>query len=482
MRLLYAALASGLFAAPVLAQTVTTPPPSQAPGPAETVKSADKDGAPGPLARNAEPIQSSSGAVAAAAGPLKGVGKSLADRGVYLRAILVDEFAGNVTGGQGRGARNSFATAFGTDLDLDRIIGLTGGTIHVTFNKSVGESLAAEDTLNSVSYQTRFKTFQNLRLAILAYDQDLLRGKVNVSAGRVSALTYFNASPIYCNFQNNSVCFNPSVTAIGDRGLSFFPYGTWGGRVKLAPDRRVYIEAGAFEDNTALQSNGGFNFSTRKATGVEIPFELGLQSASPAAPHAYHLRIGGYINTSPYNDPYLNSAGRPLIPNGGAPLNHDGLHSWYVMGDLVLHRVPGSPRRNLTLFGGTMNTVENYVTWKGQTLAGLVFTGPLASRPNDTFGVVASLLRLGDQQILNLNAARLRAGGTDPAYRQEAIIEANYGFQLYRGMRLSPNVQYLVHPDNNLRPASRRRSGDILAFGARLSIELGDMLGLPVKR
>lgn len=479
MRIIGATLAAVLSTG---AAAQTAPPPQTTPGPAETGKPAGQDGAPGPLAANAEPRASHPTEAPAAAGPLKSVGRALADRGVYLRAILVDEFAGNVTGGQGRGTANSFATAFGGDLDLDRLFGWKDGAVHVTFNRSVGVSLAAADTLNGVSFQTRYKTYQNTRLAILAFDQDLFGGKVALTGGRISALSYFNASPFYCNFQSNSVCFNPAVVPIGDRGLSFFPYGTWGGRVKIAPSKRVYFQVGAFEDDTALQPTGGFNFSTRRATGTQIAGELGFQSASPAAAHAFHVRLGGFVNTSPFNDPYLNTAGRPLIGNGGTPLRHDGLHSWYAMGDIVLHRPDPRSRRNLALFGGTIGVAEDYVTWKSQSLAGLVYTGPFAGRPTDTAGIVVSYLHLGDRQLDSLDAARRRAGGSEPSYRGEAIIEANYGVQLYRGVRVNPNIQYVIHPDNNLRPASVRRSGNIVAFGLRLTVEAGDVLGLPLKR
>jgi porin len=483
MRIIGAALAAVLTTGTAAAQTTPAPPsPQTAPGPAETAKPAGEDGAPGPLAGNAETTLPRPADVPAAAGPLKSVGTGLADRGVYLRAILVDEFAGNVSGGQGRGTANSFATAFGGDLDLDRLAGWKGGAIHLTFNRSTGTSLAAVHTLNGVSFQTRYKTYQNTRLAILALDQDLFGGKVTLTAGRISALSYFNASPIYCNFQSNSVCFNPAVVPIGDRGLSFFPYGTWGGRVKVAPSKRVYFQVGAFEDNTALQPTDGFTFSTRQATGVQVAGELGFQSASPTAPHAFHLRLGGFVNTSPFNDPYLNAAGRPLAGNGGAPIRHDGLHSWYAMGDIVLHRPDPRSRRNLALFGGSIGVAEDYATWKSQTLAGLVYTGPFARRPADTAGIVVSYLRLGDQQLAALDAARRRAGGSDPSFRGEAIIEANYGVQLYRGVRLNPNLQYVIHPDNNLRPASARHSGNIVAFGLRLTVEAGDLLGFPLRR
>ncbi|WP_414712614.1 carbohydrate porin [Sphingobium sp.] len=51
-----------------------------------------------------------------------------------------------------------------------------------------------------------------LQLAALAIEQNLFDGKLNISGGRVSPLTYFNESNIYCTFQNNSVCFNEIAT------------------------------------------------------------------------------------------------------------------------------------------------------------------------------------------------------------------------------------------------------------------------------
>ena len=420
-----------------------------------------------------------------ARGPLANVGRSLAERGIYLRLLAVDEFAGSVTGGQGRGTGNSYAIPFGFDLDLDRLVGWEGAAVHYSMNVSKGSSLAAEHTGNAISFQTRYKTYQNLRLAAIAVEQNLWNGKVNISGGRVAPLTYFNASNIYCTFQSNSVCFNPAVVPIQDRALGFFPYNTWGGRIKVAPTKSFYAQLGVFEANTSLLPTNGFHWSTKGATGHQTAVEIGFQSPDATAPHAYHLRIGAYGNTSDVADPYLNMSGRPRIGPGragGTALVHDGQSGAYVMGDMVAARMAGDPKRPITVFGGVISSTKDYVPFKAQALAGLIVTGPFASRPQDTLGVVGSYIRIGDRQREFLQASRALTGGTDRVLPAEGVFELNYGIAAYRGVRISPNVQYIVSPDNFLLPRAAKRSSNILAFGLRASFDAAALLGMPAQR
>ncbi len=420
-----------------------------------------------------------------AKGPLAPVGRSLADRGIYLRLLAVDEFAGNVTGGQGKGTGNSYAVPFGFDLDLDRLVGWKGAAVHYSMNVSRGSSLAADHTGNAISFQTRYKTYQNLRLAAFAIEQNLWGGKVNISGGRVAPLTYFNASNIYCTFQNNSVCFNPAVVPIQDRALGFFPYNTWGGRIKVAPTKSFYAQVGVFEANTSLLPTNGFNWSTKGSTGHQTAVEIGLQSPNPAAPHAYHLRLGAYGNTSDVTDPYLNTRGQPRIgpgSDGGAALMHHGQSGVYVMGDVVATRLSGDPKRPVTVFGGVISSTKDYVPFKAQALAGVIVTGPFASRPQDTLGLVGSYIRIGDRQREFLQASRALAGGTDRVMPAEGVFELNYGIAAYRGIRISPNIQYVVSPDNFLMPKARKRSSDIVVFGLRASFDVAALLGMPAQR
>jgi porin len=53
--------------------------------------------------------------------------------------------------------------------------------------------------------------------------------------------------------------------------------------------------------------------------------------------------------------------------------------------------------------------------------------------------------------IDRMNALRVAAGGRANSYHDEIMMELAYGAQLGRAMRISPNVQYIVHPDSQAR-------------------------------
>ncbi|HIV76078.1 MAG TPA: hypothetical protein H9899_00975 [Candidatus Sphingomonas excrementigallinarum] len=49
-------------------------------------------------------------------------------------------------------------------------------------------------------------------------------------------------------------------------------------------------------------------------------------------------------------------------------------------------------------------------------------------------------------------------------------------------MRISPSIQYVVSPDNFATPRAVQRSGNILAFGLRVSVDEAALLGMPAQR
>jgi porin len=142
----------------------------------------------------------------------------------------------------------------------------------------------------------------------------------------------------------------------------------------------------------------------------------------------------------------------------------------------------GEGKRPVTVFGGVIGATNDYVPFKGQALAGVIVTGPFRGRPNDTLGLVGSYIRIGDRQRDFLQASRGLAGGTDRVFPDEGVFELNYGIAAARGVRISPNIQYIVSPDNFGQPRAVKRSGNILAFGLRIAVDGAAILGLPAMR
>lgn len=76
---------------------------------------------------------------------------------------------------------------------------------------------------------------------------------------------------------------HPAVVPIQDPALELFPYVTWGGRLKFAPTKGFYAQAGILKANPSLNVTNGFDCSTRNATVHQPAFELGFQSSDPKA-------------------------------------------------------------------------------------------------------------------------------------------------------------------------------------------------------
>lgn len=426
------------------------------------------------------PPEASGFSPAAPSGPLASAGNVMAHYGIYLRALAVDEFARNVTGGQSTGWGNSFASPFGTDIDLERLVGLKGGSFHMTINKSIGSSLASDYTGNKVSFQTRFKPYHEFRLGALAYTQKILDDRVSFTSGRISALTFFDESTIYCNFQNNAFCFKPLSLALQNGAWNFFPYSSWGGHVKVSPSKQFYISGGIFEYNPALYPTNGFDFSTSQASGISWGAEIGTQSASPLAAHAYHLKLGAFGNTASIADPEMNTHGQSIVQFGGTAQRHNGQQGFYVQGDLVTWRFGSKKKRNMTLFGGVAISPGNYLKFKNQSTIGMVITGLFNTRNQDTLGLAATYYQLGSHEISFLQARRQKAGGGGDVYSDEGIVELNYNALITRGVHLMPSFQYVISPDNMLTPKAKTSSKNIAVFGLRLTVEVGAVLGLPI--
>ncbi len=78
-----------------------------------------------------------------------------------------------------------------------------------------------------------------------------------------------------------------------------------------------------------------------------------------------------------------------------------------------------------------------------------------------------------------MNQLLQKNGSTTFVKRHQYNIEANYGFQLVPGVTATPNAEYIVNPDITQRPDARFAPRNALVLGIRLTLNLGDMLGLP---
>ncbi|WP_313808760.1 carbohydrate porin [Sphingobium sp.] len=363
------------------------------------------------------------------------------------------EAATNLSGGLRREAAYAGQVYVGADVDLDRIAGIGGATIHAAITNRHGENLSALAIGNNTSVQEIWGT-QNTHLAILTWQQTFLNGALDVEAGRSQANIHFLNSPLYCHFQSNSGCGNPTFV-FKNSNFTYFPASSWMIHAKAHFTNEIMLHVGAYEVNPDRKraSDHGFNFSTRNATGVIIPWELSHNTDS------HHYILGGWFDRGDYADPLRDDQGGIAILTGRPSETRHGRSGLYARFDQQL------TERGLSLFGVAMTNLSGRVEESHFLELGLVQTGTFAGRDKDTIGFMVN-----DQRFSDLAMERMRAAGGQPR-RHQYMMELAYGAQINPAIRLSPNAQYILHPDQSGAPFRSKPTKDAFILGFKFTVD-----------
>ncbi|WP_213990288.1 carbohydrate porin [Sodalis sp. dw_96] len=399
--------------------------------------------------------------------------QKLASQGVLLQANLINQYARNTRGGVGQGHSNVGQFNIGADLNLDKLIDTHGSSFHFTVYKDYGSGLSHDVTGTFSKQQYIYKNeYPDWHLGLFAFEQKLLDDRLDVLVGRLGTTAYYAKLPTNCQFQTGDYCGVPRMIN-SESGYSLLPSATWAVNMRYRTTPHTYVETGVYEVNPSTAASNGLDFSTAQATGVTVPLEWGWTEPN------FDLMVGGYVSTAPHTDPYYNTAGRSLGTFGGtAGEANEERKGVYLLGDKVVWRPGANSKRNLRVFGGVVQQLEDEEIMKQQFLSGVVLTGPMESRPQDTIGFSASMFNLTDKEIAYLRDAREKAGGQGSNNPHEYSLEVNYGWHVSPGVTIMPNIQYIINPDNSGLPKTPILPKNMLVYGLSLQISFGGMFGL----
>lgn len=398
----------------------------------------------------------------------------LADDGITLALNYTGEAAANLSGGLTKDAAYAGQVYVGADFDMDTIAGISGATIHAAVTNRHGESLSALALGNNTSVQEIWGT-QNTHLAILTWEQSLMDGALTVEAGKSQANIHFLNSQYYCHFQNNSVCGNPTFV-FKNSNFTYFPASSWMAHAKAQFTDEISLHAGVYEVNPRRKraDDDGFTFSFKGGTGVVIPWEL---EYAPAGGLPGRYILGGWIDRGDYADPLRDANGDIAILSGEAAATRKGRSGLYVRAEQQITGTAGPNPRGLAIFGVAMTNLSGRVEESRFLDFGIVQTGTFAGRDKDTLGFVISDQRFSDLAMERMRAARISAGGNGDIARHQTMMELAYGAQLTPAIRISPNVQYIVNPDQTGAPFRTSDIPDALIVGFKFTIDGPTLLG-----
>jgi porin len=265
-------------------------------------------------------------------------------------------------------------------------------------------------------------------------------------------------------------------------GFTFPTSASWGGNARYWVASNSYLEAGAFEVDPFTQQTNGFNWSINHATGVTVPFEFssGIFDLEKER-YPGNFKIGGYVSTAPLNNPFFNTKGKSIGLFGGTPQPSSELRDgFYMMGEKAVWRPSARADESVALFGGWIQPLENEEIMRTQIYGGATWRAPLASRPHDILSFEANYYRLSDLEVDFLRDARIKAGGSGTNNPNEFAFEMDYSALVSRGVRVTPNIMYIIHPDNSSLPNTPVLAKNEIVLGVKLTVNLSSALGLPI--
>ncbi|GAC1497406.1 MAG: hypothetical protein NVS1B2_19260 [Vulcanimicrobiaceae bacterium] len=107
---------------------------------------------------------------------------------------------------------------------------------------------------------------------------------------------------------------------------------------------------------------------------------------------------------------------------------------------------------------------------------GLVQTGTFRGRNADTLGFVVNEQHFTDAFLDPLRAARRTVGASSNVPASEVMMEFAYGAQLTPAVRVSPNVQYVLAPDQASVPGRSTPIPNALVFGLKFTLDVPTLL------
>jgi len=465
------ALALMAFAPALAAQEAPSAGPGKAPGSGGVLDYINGPGIPGPLA------------------PL---GDKLHAAGFKPTLNMVNVDINNGSMGEKTGKHESLMMFnVGLDTDLQKLVGLTGSTVHFNylfvpgphengniFGSNGGDSLIgnAGPFIPYVSHMNQF-----------TWEQKLFGDRLDLEAGKSNAGNYF-AKPL-CN--QGFLCQGISL----QDGIGFAPppYANLGGRAayKITPD--VTAQAGYWRYNTAFPFSKGWEGMTGSVT---IPAQYG-----PGGNDLYlvHPNVGLYLANVTYEttyktDRYPKSYELMFYHNDGKQTDmftgktHNGTDGMYVGGRQTIWREAGespAPRPTAVSVYSSLYAsfdpkagVPSAYSVQDELDAGITLEGPFHSRPFDSYS-----LKFIWQHVSSDEQKFLKAFNTNyTTGPDEKAIGVDANFPLAGSVIVCPWAMYVMDPnalqasENYTSYKGNPKSG--VAFGVNVVVLLDKMLGL----
>jgi porin len=407
-------------------------------------------------------------------GDWDGVQPRLQSLGINLQFNALTEFAGNVSGGTQLSSSFASQIGFSTDINWERLAGITGLSTHTIMVNRSGASDSHSFGDNLMPVQEIYGSGGNVAVHLVsAYAQETLYGgRLDLAFGRMNVENDFASSPLYCGFMNNGLCGDPKALPGGDIGHSAYPDAVWALRVRLKPTLDTYVESGVYEVNQGLYSDAnfrtGWKFDASQDSGVYIPIEAAWlpKLGSDQLPGHYKLGLG-YDTSSTFKD-FTNALATAGVAGYSMRFHTGNFQGWALADQMLVRNRPGDDQGLIAIAGFIQNDPNN-TQYGRQYIAAFLDRGFWNARPEDGAGMLFTWVdvsnRLAAVQSIEQSLGLPLSGNASGVQSHEAIFEVNYDIHVFRGVHFQPDFQYVF------RPNAQADIHDAAVFGFRARVE-----------
>ncbi len=418
--------------------------------------------------------------------PLADVAASLKDAGITPQLFMWDIYANNVSVGPRQG-KSSLSTniAVGADFDMDKIVGIPGGTFHAQYiffpaNHNVdattpsGEYFGAAGGFYAGLQQSDISKGY---LSKFAYGQKLFNNTLDLTVGRFSAgVEFYHKGTLDCMIKVD--CADPVWEK--SSGTLPPPYGSWAAMARLNLKKHVYAKAGIFQLdlNQYLNKGNGFNWSFNSSIANNVSVEIGYETSDADSRYPAHYWATLFRNT--YD----------LTSDDGSGDHVGGTTGFMLNGRKTVWRADDAGvtssllPKSIVLFGSYSALVDPDAVmslqqrpFKRSAEIGTTYIG-MFGRPMDMFSIALSMGQLSDRYY---DFIKQRV----PDAKQTTVaIRTKYDISLPLGFVIEPGISYIFNPDDTangygiFRPSATRQLHDGLMFRFMIAWNVGQALGL----
>lgn len=408
-------------------------------------------------------------------GDWNGLRPWLEARGITISLTQTSDLLGNPAGGIRQAAAYDGLFEPEVDIDLAKLIGWTGGSVHVAGYVIQGHGLSQDDIGNLLTVSS-IEAPAGGKLGEFWFQQSLFDDMLAVKVGRILADQNFVISNTAALFVNSTFGFPGSFATDLPNGGPAYPNAAPGAQIILKPLPSWAFQAAIFEGDP---SGASFDIDGSRDGGVfaiaEFAYAFSPSKGGGGLPGTY--KVGAWYDSQAFDNLSVATNGVSLASplSSGIPAPEGGSYAFYGVVDQLIWREPGTDDQGLSGFVRATVSPQadrNEINWYVDL--GLSYTGLLPGRPSDVVGIGFAYANMSPDIADLARATNAYSNTTGPIPDYEAVIEITYQAAVAPWLSVQSFLQYIIHPGGNA-PDPANSTGPIenaTVVGLRMAVTL----------